>query len=129
MQQLGLGDLVSLPGWVENPFAFMSRASVFVVSSIHEDLPTVLVEALACGCPCVSTDCPAGPAEILRNGEFGSLVPVGDEVELAEAMHLVLDRPANRRVLQSRAADFSLEKVAAAYESLLSNLMSSSGDR
>ena len=75
VKELKLAGRISLPGWVENPFAFMYRASLFVLSSRHEGLPTVLVEALACGCPCVSTDCRAGPAEILKDGKFGALVP------------------------------------------------------
>ena len=67
---------VSLTGWVSNPYAIMSRASMFVLSSKFEGLANVLIEALACGCPCVSTNCPSGPAEILDNGQFGPLVPV-----------------------------------------------------
>ena len=120
---LKLTDWVSLPGWVENPFAFVSRASLFVLSSRYEGLPGVLVQALACGCPCVSTDCPAGPAEILQDGKFGPLVPVGDEVALAEAMDRVLEQPPDRHVLQQRAADFSAETSVAAYEKLISTLV------
>ena len=87
------------------------------------------MEALACGCPCVSTDCPAGPSEILRNGEFGPLVPVGDEAALAETMHQVLDRPPDGRVLQERAADFTVERAAVSYEELLSDLVAVAGDK
>ena len=123
-----LADRVSLPGWVDNPFAFMSRASLFVLSSLHEGLPGVLVQALACGCPCVSTDCPAGPSEILQGGEFGPLVPVGDDVALADAMHRVLARPPERRRLQQRAADFSADQAVTAYEQLISALLRGSGD-
>ena len=122
VQALGLADRVSLPGWVENPLAFMSRASLFVLASRREGLPVVLVEALACGCPCVSTDCPAGPAEILQNGKVGPLVPVGDDVALAQAMERVLDQPPDRHGLQQRAADFSTDRSVAAYEDLLLGL-------
>ena len=118
VQRLGVTDRISLPGWLSNPFAAMARASLFAMSSIHEGLPTVLVEALACGCPCVSTDCPTGPAEILQDGRLGPLVPVGDDEALAEAMARVLDQPPDRRRLQGRAADFSVERAAAAYEKL-----------
>ena len=117
--RLGLADRVSLPGWVENPFSFMSRADVFVLSSIYEGLPGVLVQALACRCPCVSTDCPAGPAEILDNGKYGELVPVRDDVALAEAMERVLDRPPDGKLLEQRAAWFSSQRSVVAYEKLI----------
>jgi len=91
IRQLGVDQDVSLPGFVDNPFAYMARASVFVLSSLWEGLPTVLVEALYCGAPIVATDCPSGPREILKNGQNGRLVPVGDHVALAEAMRAGLD--------------------------------------
>ncbi len=122
---LGLADRVSLPGWVDNPFAFMSRAALFVLSSRHEGLPGVLVQALACGCPCVSTDCPAGPTEILQGGRLGPLVPVGDPVRLAEAMTAVLDQPADRQTLREGADRFSAEKAVSAYERLILSVISS----
>lgn len=119
IKRLNLTDQVSLPGWVDNPFAFMSRAALLVSSSRYEGLPGVLVQALACGCPCVSTDCPSGPAEILQGGKLGPLVPVGDPVRLAEAMTSVLDRPANKDKLRERAAHFSASSVVSAYEDLI----------
>ena len=123
VEESGLTDRVSLPGWVENPFAFMARASLFVLSSRWEGFGLVLAEALACGCPCVSTDCPSGPAEILRNGDIGPLVPVGDDAALAEAMERVLDRPPDKRVLLQRAVDFSGDRAAAAYQKLLQEIV------
>ena len=105
----------------------MARASLFVLSSRWEGLPTVLVEALACGCPCVSTDCPSGPAEILLNGDIGPLVPVGDDAALAEAMGRVLDDPPDRRLLQQRAAYFSADRSVAAYEELIASVVRRSG--
>ena len=129
VQKLNLNDRVSLPGWVDNPFAYMSRASLFVVSSIFEGLSMVLVEALACGCPCVSTDCPAGPSEVLQDGKLGPLVAVGDEVGLAEAMDRVLDRPPDKRMLQRRAADFSVDVAASAYEGLIQTLVAGGASR
>ncbi len=122
-QDLAVAHRISFAGWVENPFAFMSRASLFVLSSIYEGLPTVLVEAMACGCPCVSTDCPAGPAEILEDGRYGPLVPVGDETALAEAMERVLDQPPDGRLLRERATDFSAERSVTAYEQLISTFV------
>ena len=120
--KLHLGDRVSLPGWVENPFPYMARARLFVLSSRHEGLPGVLVEAMACGCPCVSTDCPSGPAEILRNGQLGPLVPMGDEVALTDAMERILARPPDADALRKRAADFSADRAVRAYEKLISTI-------
>ena len=127
IEESKLTDRVSLPGWTENPFAFMARASLFVLSSRWEGLPTVLVEAMALGCPCVSTDCPSGPAEIFQDGEFGVLVPVGDDAALAEAMERVLDDPPDRRLLQQRAAYFSADRAVAAYEDLIASVVRRSG--
>ena len=123
VEDLGLTGQVSLPGWVDNPFAFMSRAALFVLSSRYEGLPGVLIQALACGCPCVSTDCPAGPAEILQGGRLGPLVPVGDPVRLAEAMTSVLDRPTNDQTLREGVAHFTAERAVTAYERLLMSVI------
>ena len=76
-RELGVAEGVDLPGFVANPFAWMARARVFAVSSIYEGLSMVLVEAMACGTPVVSTDCPHGPRELLEDGRWGRLVPVG----------------------------------------------------
>jgi len=81
---------VSIPGFVENPFAYMSKAAVFVLSSAFEGLPGSLIQAMACGCPVVSTDCPQGLAEILKAGEYGYLVPIGDAQAMADAIRRVL---------------------------------------
>ena len=90
---LGVADDVSLPGFVANPYAYMSRVAVVVLSSQWEGLPAVLIESLALGTPVVSTDCESGPREILRGGTDGPLVPVGDAPRMAEAIATVLDRP------------------------------------
>jgi glycosyltransferase involved in cell wall biosynthesis len=81
---------VFMPGFVENPFAYMNKADVFVLSSVFEGLPGSLIQAMACGCPVVSTDCPHGPAEILKAGEYGYLVPIGDARAMADAIRRVL---------------------------------------
>lgn len=83
---LGLDAVVALPGFVRNPLAYMSRASVFVLSSRREGLPGALIEALANGTPVVATNCPSGPAEILDGGRFGRLVSPDDPESLAEAL-------------------------------------------
>lgn len=87
---LGLTEDVALPGYIGNPYAYMARAALFVLSSAWEGLPTVLIEAIAAGVPVVSTDCKSGPQEILNYGQYGVLTPVGDSRALAEAMLEVL---------------------------------------
>jgi glycosyltransferase involved in cell wall biosynthesis len=106
--QLGIEADVFMPGFVGNPFAYMARAQLFALSSRYEGLPTVLIEAMACGCPVVSTDCPSGPAEILEDGKWGRLVPVGDMEALADAMAATLDET-GRRDAMIRASEFGLD--------------------
>ena len=118
-RELGLEDAVALPGFVDNPFAWMSRADLFVLSSAWEGSPGVLVEALACGCPVVSTDCPSGPAEILAGGTYGSLVPVGDTEALADAILEALDAPVDRAALRSRAREFDVDHAVERYLDVL----------
>jgi len=117
--RLGIADDVDLPGFRHNPFAFMSRAAVFVLSSIYEGLGNVLIEALACGTPVVSTDCPSGPAEILEGGRFGALVPVGDDAAMAAAIAATLDRPPAAATLRERARMFSVERAVDRYLDLM----------
>ena len=90
VRELGLEDNVALLGFVENPYSYMARSSVFVLSSIVEGLGNVLIEAMALGTPVVSTNCPTSSAEILDNGKYGELVPVGDSKAMAEAILRVL---------------------------------------
>ncbi|MBE9168002.1 glycosyltransferase [Pleurocapsales cyanobacterium LEGE 06147] len=120
---LGIAEDISLPGFVKNPYAYMSRASAFVLSSREEGLPMVLIEAMACGCPVVATDCAgSGPREILEAEQYGyldSLVPVGDEVALSAAMLQVLESPVNRDRLVQRAMDFSIDRAVSEYLALL----------
>jgi glycosyltransferase involved in cell wall biosynthesis len=92
VRELRLEEDVALPGFVENPYKYMKRAAVFVLSSRWEGLPTVLVEALALGIPVVSTDCPSGPREVLEPHEE-LLVPVGDANALARTTLRVLENP------------------------------------
>jgi len=116
---LGIAADVALPGFVENPLAWMAKAGVFVLSSRFEGLPGVLIEALATGCPVVATDCPHGPREILEDGRIGSLVPVGDVAAMAEAISSMLSQPTPRALLTNRAADFSIEAAVTRYQDLL----------
>jgi glycosyltransferase involved in cell wall biosynthesis len=115
VNQLGIEPDVYLPGFDLNPFRYMSRSNVFVLSSYFEGFANVLAEALACGTQVVSTDCPSGPAEILEDGKHGRLVPVGDFSALAEAIAEALDHPLEVDGLKLRAKAFSSETVVDAY--------------
>ncbi|HEX9808277.1 MAG TPA: glycosyltransferase [Alphaproteobacteria bacterium] len=106
---LGLGADVRMPGFVDNPFAWFARAAAFALSSDFEAFGCVVAEALACGCPVVSTDCPWGPAEILGEGRFGRLVAPGNAVALAAALATTLDHPPSAQTLLARAAAFEAE--------------------
>ena len=112
---LGLHADIDLPGFVENPYALMARAAVFVLSSRWEGSPNALVEAMACGTPVVATDCPSGPAETLDGGRFGKLVPVGNAVDLGEAILETLDAPLAAEILRSKADNFTVERSAEQY--------------
>ena len=114
IDELELNEDVLLAGFKSNPVAYMNRASVFVLSSRWEGFGNVLVEAMACGTPVISTDCPSGPAEILENGKWGRLVPVGDVDALAEAMAATLDEVDHPDVAK-RARDFSVDTAVDQY--------------
>ena len=118
-RELGIDDKVDFAGLVSNPIAYMAQADLFVLASRFEGLPNVLIQAMATGCPVVSTDCPHGPAEILDHGKYGPLVPVGDADALAEAMQRTLDAPPDTNGLRNRAASFSVDRAVDAYEALL----------
>lgn len=114
VRHLGLEGDVLLPGFVESPEVYMQGASVFVLSSAWEGFGNVIVEAMACGLPVVSTDCPSGPAEILENGKWGRLVPVANSDAMAEAIVRTLQEQRHPNVLQ-RAAYFSVESAVEGY--------------
>lgn len=111
--ELDVAEDVSMPGFVDNPFAFMARADLFVLSSRFEGLPGALIQAMACGCRVVSTNCPSGPAEILRGG-LAPLVEVGNAEALAQAILETLNAPV-RPELRARALDFSEETIIPQY--------------
>jgi glycosyltransferase involved in cell wall biosynthesis len=114
-RELGVADDVSLPGFTRNPYAFMARADGFALSSRWEGMPVVLIEALAVGTPVVSTDCPSGPREILQEGRYGMLVPVGDDARLAHALAALLRNPPAREILHEAARPYGVAQATRAY--------------
>jgi len=119
----GLQDVVSLPGFVPNPYTFMAKSTVFVLSSLWEGFGIVLAEALACGVPVISTDCPSGPAEILDGGKYGSLVPMGDVDALAERILATIQNPPDIRFGIERSKQFSVDIGAQNYLDLFKALV------
>jgi glycosyltransferase involved in cell wall biosynthesis len=117
--RMNLVDAVRMPGYRRNPSSYVKKADLFVLSSAWEGLPTVIIEALACGTPVVATDCRSGPREILCEGKYGGLVPVGDEKALAQEVLDALSRRHNREALMERAGFFSVERAAEEYLALL----------
>jgi glycosyltransferase involved in cell wall biosynthesis len=118
-EQLGVQGRVIFAGFVNNPYAFAARARALVLSSCYEGMPTVLLEALSCGCPVVSTDCPSGPREILADGKWGDLVPVNDVEALAQAIEICLITSRDRSFLEKRAREFSVDVMTDKYYMLL----------
>ncbi len=121
-RDLGIAESVSLPGFVDNPYAYLKAASAFVLSSRWEGLPTVLIEALACGCPVVTTNCPNGPEEILAKGEYGTLVGLGDCDALAKAMTDILHNFPTKERLIKRAQDFDVDSSVTKYLQLIEKI-------
>ncbi|MBU8895068.1 glycosyltransferase [Corallococcus sp. H22C18031201] len=126
VRALGVEDSVFMPGFTPNPHALMRHATVFALSSRFEGLPMVLLEALALGCPIVSTDCPSGPAEALDGGRAGLLVPVDAPQALADALAKVVSDPALQAELASRARqraeELSAERALKTWDSLLASV-------
>ena len=118
-ERLNVSRHVDLPGFRINPFAYMSKSQVFVLSSRYEGFANVLPEAMASGTPVVSTDCRSGPREILENGKWGHLVPVGDWHAMAEAILDTLDNPIPSDHLISRASAFSAKASIDRYMEIL----------
>jgi glycosyltransferase involved in cell wall biosynthesis len=123
IEKCGIAGKVSLPGFQGNPYALLSSSDVFVLSSNYEGLPMAIFEAMACGVPVIATDCRSGPREILSNGTCGMLVPVGDEIALAQGIKRLLKDDEMRKKLsgsgKERLKDFSFEKIMKQYEHVI----------
>jgi glycosyltransferase involved in cell wall biosynthesis len=122
-RSLGIEDHVWFAGFQRNPYRLMGAADVFALSSLYEGFGNVIVEAMAVGLPVVATDCPHGPAEIIRDGETGVLLPPADPAAMAAALERVLRDGALRARLRTaggrRAGDFAAGPIAAEYGSFL----------
>lgn len=114
-RDLGIADAVSLPGFVANPYGYMARASAFALCSRWEGMPVVLIEALGLGTPAVACDCPSGPREVLADGRYGPLVPVGDDAALAIALEELLNAPLRADELREAVRGYTVEASADGY--------------
>jgi glycosyltransferase involved in cell wall biosynthesis len=125
-EEIAIKDKVDFLGIKKNPFAYMAKCDLFVLSSLFEGFPNVLLEAMALGLPVVSTNCPYGPGEVIENGRNGMLVPVGDPQAISEAILRVLgDKKLNEKLrteAKKRAKDFSLDNMISRHIDLFLSL-------
>jgi glycosyltransferase involved in cell wall biosynthesis len=121
-RDLGLGGRATFVGEVDDPFAWMMRAQVAVCASIYEGLGNAVIEALACGTPVVSTDCPYGPREILEGGRYGALTPVGDAAAMAAAIGAALDGAVDRRALTARGLQYTAALAAERFIEIMTDV-------
>ena len=112
---LGVSSHVSFPGFVRNTTPFYQSADLFVLSSLAEGFGNVIVESMASGTPVVATDCQSGPREILKDGEYGKLVPISDIDALANAIVTSIKETHCAEVLKRRASDFTIDKITSQY--------------
>lgn len=117
--ELGVANDLALPGFMVNPYAYIARARLFVLSSLWEGSPNVLAEAMALGIPVVATDCPSGPRELLQGGRYGSLVRMNDHDGLAAAMLEALEKPFDPEFIREAVAGYHADISAQQYLSSL----------
>jgi glycosyltransferase involved in cell wall biosynthesis len=123
IKQLDIADSAVLVGWVDNPLGFMMRAIAMVMASKWEGTPNVMLEAMALGCPIISTDCPTGPSEVLQAGKSGRLVSIGDISSMVDEMHR-MERDKDWRaewseLARQRAEDYSIERIGPRLSALM----------
>jgi glycosyltransferase involved in cell wall biosynthesis len=118
-ERLGISDRLLMPGFQTNPYPWLARADLFVLSSRWEGSPNALTEALALGVPCVATDCPSGPAEVLGESGAGPVVPVDDAAALSAAMSAMLADPTPSDRLHAAVAEYNVERSADRYLEVL----------
>jgi glycosyltransferase involved in cell wall biosynthesis len=128
-KELHVADRIDLIGFQKNPLPYLRSATAMVMSSQYEGFGNVLIEAMGCGTPVVSTDCRYGPSEILADGRLGPLVPVGDAKALSQAMAGILDSHLSPEELKARASDFSVDHVVEAYLALFQKALANAAGR
>jgi len=125
--KLNIADSVAFLGFQSNPYKYMAKSSVFVLSSIQEGFPTVIAEAMASGVPVVSTNCKSGPSEIIKDGENGLLVPVGDSKTLSKAILKLLNNLDLGRTISENgkktSENFSINIIVRQYEEIINKLL------
>ena len=121
-RELGVADRIVFTGEVSDPFGFMMRARLAVCASVYEGLGNAIIEALACGTPVVSTDCPYGPSEILQSGRYGALTPVGDAPAMAAAISEALNAAPDRAALMARGLNYTAVRAAERFLEIVAEL-------
>ncbi|HKY63444.1 MAG TPA: glycosyltransferase [bacterium] len=127
IRELGAEGQVRMPGFVDNPYAWMARADVMVLSSVTEGLCNVIAETVACGTTVVSTDCPHGPWEVLEGGRIGYLAPMGSPKQLAETVLRALESPIDPALLRKKAAEFDRDERIRDYARIAAGLCRAEG--
>lgn len=126
-KELGLSDSVDFIGYKKNPFSYIGKSKILILSSSWEGFGNVLVESMACGTPVISTRCPSGPDEIITNGVNGILVPMDNEAALSDAIIGLLNNKKLRSELaeagKQRADDFDTSIIMKQYEQAFDSLL------
>lgn len=132
-EKLKIGNKVAFLGFQSNPYSYLGNSTIFVLSSLYEGFPNVLIEAMALGVPCISTRCPTGPDEIITDGVDGILVPPADEIGLTNAIkQLLIDEELRNRLGKAgkrRVADFEVERIVKQYEDVIEDVCAESVEK